>query len=651
MRRKGLWYKELAGAFLAVLLSASWVMGADFSSEDTPVEMSTAVHSVAINETNFPDRKFRLFVTNHYDADQDGILSEREIARITSVDVSGLWITDLTGINEFANLTNLKCQRNLMEVLNLSKLSNLEYLDCSDNLLRELLVPADLPNLEYANISHNQLTVQPIPLKTSSYSGRCELEYLDCSYNQINGVLNPGDLTGVLDAAYNGITAVQNRAGGIQCSGLFLEGNPGLKVLNLTGQKDCVPEYLTYPQGCTVNALKAPQATKTIYTINKNSCRFYYTPTNATAGRCIYRKDSRTNQWKVMKQYNTPSKVQYYDDKTMTPGISYYYKVRDFIKVKGRNGAAVTLWSPYSATKGAPNIPAAPTTIKATAGVNQATITWSASKYATGYQVYRFNNYNDALNLTGGTRVGITSSTVRKFVDTKAVGGKTYYYKVRPYRTINGRNIYSNFSGGRSAKIKKPQPTPAVSASFRQVLEYYQNGQYTQAQEMANRLPAMASEACVSQMSGSQKMSYIQSAGFLTLAKNYNQGLSGDELQDFYLTDINKDGIAELVEMIGSSRADMRLVISTYLNGQLKTVGSVYCGSCMVYGYPDGNGLVIVDGIQGIERVKKVTMNGMSLQEISYGDRYTTGSYMKFPYQLQGHVYYSASDGQWKYWM
>ena len=33
--------------------------------------------------------------------------------------------------------------------------------------------------------------------------------------------------------------------------------------------------------------------------------------------------------------------------------------------------------------------------------------------------------------------------------------GKTYYFKVRAYRTVDGKNIYSDYSTVKSIKVKK----------------------------------------------------------------------------------------------------------------------------------------------------------------------------------------------------
>lgn len=50
-------------------------------------------------------------------------------------------------------------------------------------------------------------------------------------------------------------------------------------------------------------------------------------------------------------------------------------------------------------------------------------------------------------------------STIKKgstvsYINKKLTSKKTYYYKVRAYRTENGKRIYSSYSKAKSAKIK-----------------------------------------------------------------------------------------------------------------------------------------------------------------------------------------------------
>ncbi|MEG2146154.1 MAG: hypothetical protein RRY06_05925, partial [Lachnospiraceae bacterium] len=66
--------------------------------------------SILIDENIFPDRAFRTYVSSHFDTDRDEQLSTEEINQATVIDFE--WddtISDLTGLNLFTNLEQLKC--------------------------------------------------------------------------------------------------------------------------------------------------------------------------------------------------------------------------------------------------------------------------------------------------------------------------------------------------------------------------------------------------------------------------------------------------------------------------------------------------------------------------------------------------------------
>ena len=47
-------------------------------------------------------------------------------------------------------------------------------------------------------------------------------------------------------------------------------------------------------------------------------------------------------------------------------------------------------------------------------------------------------------------------------MDTRLTSGTTYYYKVRAYRTVNGKNVF----GGMSKQVISAKPVPAPVKSM-----------------------------------------------------------------------------------------------------------------------------------------------------------------------------------------
>ena len=86
---------------------------------------ASTMAQVEINETNFPDARFREFVSqNSIDTNGDGILSQAELNAVTVLEVCNKGIKDLTGIQYFTKLVTLRCWGNDISGMNMFKLIN-----------------------------------------------------------------------------------------------------------------------------------------------------------------------------------------------------------------------------------------------------------------------------------------------------------------------------------------------------------------------------------------------------------------------------------------------------------------------------------------------------------------------------------------------
>jgi Leucine-rich repeat (LRR) protein len=114
------------------------------------------VKIVEINEQTFPDASFRDCI-RQYDWNNDKILYDWEIARVTTMKVSSRYIQSLVGINYFTALETLECSNNKLTSLNISALVNLTTLDCSNNKIVALNI-SGLQKIERIDCSYNQIT-------------------------------------------------------------------------------------------------------------------------------------------------------------------------------------------------------------------------------------------------------------------------------------------------------------------------------------------------------------------------------------------------------------------------------------------------------------------------------------------------------------
>ena len=139
---------------------------------------SIAWADVEINEKNFPDPNFRNWILSQ-PFGKDGVLSDKEIADITEMNVSNKIIHDLKGIEYFTALESLNLDKNQVKYIDVSKNKELAYLRVEWNQLTSLDVSKN-EAMRFLMCGGNSLT----ELNTS---GCTALERISCSHNQFNG--------------------------------------------------------------------------------------------------------------------------------------------------------------------------------------------------------------------------------------------------------------------------------------------------------------------------------------------------------------------------------------------------------------------------------------------------------------------------------
>ena len=93
----------------------------------------------SVSLSAFPDRNFRK-VLQRYDNNGDGILEDKEIARIKELDVSSMGISTLEGVQHLTALQRLWCKNNQLTELDVSGCYALQELWCKENRLTKLNV-------------------------------------------------------------------------------------------------------------------------------------------------------------------------------------------------------------------------------------------------------------------------------------------------------------------------------------------------------------------------------------------------------------------------------------------------------------------------------------------------------------------------------
>ena len=110
----------------------------------------------------------------------DGQVLTANISSVTQLVLRDQNISDLTGIEDFTDLTYLDCEINGLTSLDVSQNTALTYLDCEINGLTSLDLSQNTA-LTYLQCDDNQLTILGVSQNTA-------LQTLECGNNQLTSL-------------------------------------------------------------------------------------------------------------------------------------------------------------------------------------------------------------------------------------------------------------------------------------------------------------------------------------------------------------------------------------------------------------------------------------------------------------------------------
>ncbi len=157
--------KKLAACFCAAALSLAVMSVTAF-----------ADGGVAVDEENFPDEKFRAYVSENCDIDKDGSLSGDEAAAVKEINCSAMGIAYLDGIENFTALEKLDCSENKELIwFDISKNTALKELFCNGCDVSEVNI-SDNQYLLQACVNgeieeHEDYYIKRLPCDDGDYSG------------------------------------------------------------------------------------------------------------------------------------------------------------------------------------------------------------------------------------------------------------------------------------------------------------------------------------------------------------------------------------------------------------------------------------------------------------------------------------------------
>ena len=159
---------------------------------------------------------------------------------------------------------------------------------------------------------------------------------------------------------------------------------------------------------------------------------------SGATGYRVYQYDSKSKAYKLLasvKGKNT------YTVKNLKSGTVYKFAVKAYTKLSD----GTVYWGSSVSAQFATKVAKPVVSIKS--ATKSATVSWQKVNGATGYQVYYSTSKDGEY-----TKLKTTSSL--SFKKTSLKSGKTYYFKVRAYKKVDGKTVYGAFSDIKSVKVK-----------------------------------------------------------------------------------------------------------------------------------------------------------------------------------------------------
>lgn len=168
-----------------------------------------------------------------------------------------------------------------------------------------------------------------------------------------------------------------------------------------------------------------------------NSIKLTWKKAANADGYKVYRYNSKTKKYKLIKTTRKRS----YTHKKLKTGSKYSYKVRAYKVVNGKK-----IYGKFSTKDSAKvKLPAPKVKLKKNGTSIKATVT--KVEGARGFVVYRTTAKSD-----GFFKIKTLAKGKYAFTSYNKIKGKTYYYKVKAFKIVDGKKVYSSYS--KITKIK-----------------------------------------------------------------------------------------------------------------------------------------------------------------------------------------------------
>lgn len=170
---------------------------------------------------------------------------------------------------------------------------------------------------------------------------------------------------------------------------------------------------------------------------NYNAIKVSWGKIKNASGYYVYRSTSSKSGFKKIKTLSYKSSS--YINSGLTCDKYYYYRV---VAYNNKNGMVT---SKYNTVKVKPSLKSP--SVKLKSGKKKAIVKYNKVSGASGYKIYRSTKKSKGYKL-------IKTTKSRSYTNKKLKSKKTYYYKIRAYKKLGKKTVYSSYSSIKKVKVR-----------------------------------------------------------------------------------------------------------------------------------------------------------------------------------------------------
>ena len=253
---------------------------------------------------------------------------------------------------------------------------------------------------------------------TSIYNGAFD------SCKSLKSITIPGSVTSIGYHAFGCMSSPDDASDYYKLNGFKIYCYAGTAGYNYA--KDNGFKYEVLDRIGTVSGFKTSA-------ISSTAVKLTWNKVSGAQGYIVYKYDNAKKTW--VRVAKTTTTANTYTVSKLASGTSYKFAVKAYKTVNGKEITSSS-FPTVTTTTLLPTVTGFKTSAISSAAVK---LTWNKTAGAQGYIVYKYDNAKKTW-----VRVAKTKTTANTYTVSKLASGTSYKFAVKPYKTVNGKEITSS---------------------------------------------------------------------------------------------------------------------------------------------------------------------------------------------------------------